>query len=240
MSGIRLVLARHGQAHCNVRGIIGGPRGCTGLTDLGRHQVRQLVVRLRAEHAANPIVAAYTTPLRRARESADIIERALAIPVRTMDDLREPDYGTADGQRWSDAVAAFGRVPALHPDQPLAPGAEAWTSYLDRAQSVLRAIVDRHPDGVVLIVGHGETITAAAHLFLNLDAAVRAAAGFTAHYASITSWEQQPLAATFPDDRWRWTLLQHNDIAHLPEKPFSPVREHSCAGERASRNRSTS
>ena len=36
--GTRLVLVRHGEAECNVAGIVGGPQGCTGLTDLGRVQ----------------------------------------------------------------------------------------------------------------------------------------------------------------------------------------------------------
>ena len=35
-----LILTRHGEAHCNVAGIAGGDRACTGLTERGRHQVR--------------------------------------------------------------------------------------------------------------------------------------------------------------------------------------------------------
>jgi 2,3-bisphosphoglycerate-dependent phosphoglycerate mutase len=216
MSGpTRLILARHGQAHCNVHGIIGGPRGCTGLTSHGRHQARQLADRLRADHTQDPITAAYTTPLRRARETADIIADHLDLPVNTLDDLREPDYGDADGKPWTDVVAAFGRIPAQHPDHPIATGAETWTAYLKRATTALRDILVRHIGGTVLIVGHGETVTAAAHLFLDLAASVRASAAFAAHYASITRWEQQPLAWTRPGAGWRWTLLTHNDTAHL-------------------------
>jgi len=211
----RLILARHGQAHCNVRGIIGGPRGCTGLTDHGHHQARQLAGRLRSEHATAPITAAYTTPLRRARETADIIADQLAMPATTVDDLREPDYGDADGKPWTDVVAAFGHIPAQHPDQPIAPGAESWAVYLQRTTATLRGILDRHRGGTVLLIGHGETVTAAAHLFLDLAAGLRASAAFAVHYASITRWEQQPLAWTRPEAGWRWTLLTHNDTAHL-------------------------
>jgi hypothetical protein len=42
----RIVLIRHGEAVCNVNGIVGGERGCTGLTDLGRRQVVALAERL--------------------------------------------------------------------------------------------------------------------------------------------------------------------------------------------------
>ena len=42
----RIVLVRHGEAECNLNHIIGGPKGCTGLTALGRHQVAALADRL--------------------------------------------------------------------------------------------------------------------------------------------------------------------------------------------------
>ena len=43
-----LILTRHGEANCNVVGIAGGDRACTGLTDRGRHQVELLAGRLHA------------------------------------------------------------------------------------------------------------------------------------------------------------------------------------------------
>lgn len=215
MNPTRLILVRHGQAHCNVAGVIGGRRGCTGLTDRGRHQARLLADQLSTDHAEAPITAAYTTPLPRARETADILSDALSLPITTMQDLREPDYGEADGQSWSQVVAAFRRIPAQHSDHPIAPGAESWTVYVRRATVALRGIIARHTGESVLIVGHGETVTTAAHLFLGLAADTRASVAFTVHYASITRLEQQPLAWTRPEAGSRWTLLCHNDTAHL-------------------------
>ena len=46
----RLLIARHGEARCNVAGLAGGDKTCTGLTDLGRRQVQLLAARLREEH----------------------------------------------------------------------------------------------------------------------------------------------------------------------------------------------
>lgn len=215
MNPTRLILARHGQSHCNVHGIIGGLRGCTGLTDHGRHQAQRLAGRLGAEHASQAITAAYTTPIRRARETADIVAGHLDLPLQTVNDLREPDYGDADGQPWTEVVAGFGRIPAQHPHRPLAPGAESWTTYLQRSTTALQALLTRHAGETLLVIGHGETITAAAHHFLHLDADQRATIAFAVHNASITRWEQQPLAWTLPDAGWRWTLLTHNDTTHL-------------------------
>src|SRR5262245_26197494 len=42
----RIVLIRHGEARAGVSGIIGGPKGDTGLTDLGRSQAELLRDRL--------------------------------------------------------------------------------------------------------------------------------------------------------------------------------------------------
>jgi len=217
MNPTRLILARHGQAHCNVRGIIGGPRGCTGLTDHGRHQARQLADRLRAYHTQTPITAVYTTPLPRVRETADIIAVHLVLPVTVEHNLREPDYGDADGKPWTDVVTAFGRIPAQHADHPIAPGAETWTTYLHRAAAILRDILAGHTGETILVVGHGETVTAAAYFFLGLAADLRASVAFAVDYASITRWEQQPLAWTQPGAGWRWTLLTHNGTAHLSQ-----------------------
>ena len=212
-----LTLVRHGQAHCNALGIIGGPNSCTGLTSHGRHQARQLAERLGRDHAGRPFDAAYTTPLLRARETAGIVAARLDLPVTIIDDLREPDYGDADGKPWADVVTAFGRIPALHPDEPIAPGAETWAAYLRRATAALQVIIGRHAGGTMLVIGHGETVTAAAHLFLGLPASARAGAAFAAHYASITRWEQQPLAWTRPGAGWRWTLTACNDTMHLAQ-----------------------
>lgn len=215
----RLALVRHGLARCNVDGVIGGRRGCTGLTDLGRDQARRLGDRLLAEHGDSAITAVYASPLLRARQTAEIVTGQLGLPFTVEDDLREPDYGEADGARWADVVAAFGMVPNEHPDLPIACGAEPWTAYLARVGAALNAVLARHPGGNVLVVGHGETVSAAAYLFLGLDARTQRSAGFEVYHASITRWRQQPLSATNPDLGRRWALVTHNDTAHLLPRP---------------------
>jgi 2,3-bisphosphoglycerate-dependent phosphoglycerate mutase len=39
MQPAELLIARHGEAHCNRNQIVGGPKGCKGLTDRGRRQI---------------------------------------------------------------------------------------------------------------------------------------------------------------------------------------------------------
>lgn len=230
MSGTRLVLARHGQAHCNVRGVIGGPRGCTGLTSRGRTEAGRLAARLHHLHQHSPVAALYTSPIRRVVETAAPTATALGLRAQVLHDLREPDYGTCDGQPWSEVVARFGKIPARHPDLPLGPGAETWNHHYQRVRALLIRLLDHHDGQTIAVIAHGETITAAAHLFLNLPTSARADVAFAADNAALTIWEQQPLSWTRHDAGTRWALTSHNDTTHLTSPP-QPRKKHTTAQE---------
>lgn len=209
-----LVLARHGEANCNTTGIVGGERGCTGLSPTGRVQVERLAARLAREHHTRPFEASYGTPRRRVRETIDIISGVLPIPATIVDDLRGPDHGDADGRPWHEIKTVFAGPPQHNPDQPYAPGSETWNQYLNRATAALRMILDRHSGQRVLIAAHGETIEAAHVLLLQLPAAVRPALGFVTDHACITRWQQH--VNRF--DRHVWMLAAHNDTLHLTDQ----------------------
>jgi probable phosphoglycerate mutase len=139
----------------------------------------------------------------------------LGLNAEIMADLAEQDHGSADGQPWAEVVAAYGGIPALDADRPLAPGGETWREYLRRARAAIAEITAHYHGERVLIVGHGETIDAAFHFFLGLSENGRATAAVAAHNASLTTWSQQPLSWNRPAAGWRWTLTGHNDISHL-------------------------
>ena len=206
-----LVIARHGEAVCNTTGIVGGDGGCTGLTHRGRQQAHLLADRLVAEHRHRPYDALYTTPRLRVRQTADIIATLLGLTATTEPDLRGPDHGDADGKQWHDIKTAFGGPPQHDPDHPYASGSETWNQYLQRATSALRAILDRHPNRRILIVGHGETIEAAHTLLLDLPAGACLRLGFVTSQVGLARWQQH--LNRF--GRRVWMLATHNDTAHL-------------------------
>lgn len=214
MTAAALLIARHGEAHCNREQFIGGPRGCRGLTRLGREQAALLSTRLAAA-TDQPVDVLYASPLRRTRETAGIVGDRLGLDVLIDNDLAEQDYGTGDGRPWADVVADFGGIPALEPDRPLAPGGETWRQYLARSRAALQRILTRHPGQHVLIVGHGETVDTAFRLFLNLPADSRASSSVAVHHTSLTAWSRQPVSQFRPDAGRRWELRVHNDICHL-------------------------
>lgn len=219
MDTTKIIVARHGEAWCNREQYVGGPRSCRGLTPQGQVQASLLAKRLAAEHATRPIDALYTTPLRRAQETAHIIGTVLGLRAQIEPDLREPDYGAADGLPWTKVVAEFGDAPALHPTRAVAPGAETWVEFLTRACAALRQIVARHEGQQVLIVAHGETIIAAHHLFLGVPDEQVLPLGFLCHPAALSTWAKVPVSWTRPELGLRWALETHNDTQHL-EEPY--------------------
>lgn len=206
-----LVIARHGEARCNVFGIVGGERGCTGLTERGHRQARQLAARLGAAHKQNPFDAFYTTPRERVRQTADLSAEALGMTATVEPELRGLDHGDADGQRWHDIKTTFGGPPHHDPDTPCAPRAETWNQYLERAGAALQTIIHRHAGQRILIIGHGETIEAAHTLLLDPTPEARRSTGFITDHACIARWQLH--VNRF--GREVWMLAVHNDTAHL-------------------------
>jgi probable phosphoglycerate mutase len=206
-----LLLTRHGQARCNAAGIVGGPKTCTGLTDLGRQQVETLATRLRQEHTSRAVAALYAGPRRRLQESGQIIADILEMPLNVEPGLDGPDHGTADGRPWHEVKTAFRGSPESSPDRPWAAGSETWNGYLRRATAFLATLIERHEGERIVLAAHGETVIAAHTLLLGLPPGRQAS--FVTDHASLTRWQRH--RNRFGDHRW--LLAVHNDIAHLKE-----------------------
>jgi 2,3-bisphosphoglycerate-dependent phosphoglycerate mutase len=203
-----LILTRHGEAHCNVAHIVGGDITCTGLTDWGRHQVELLADRLRAE---DPCHVLYATCRRRTQESAEILSGRLELPIHVEPGLTGPHHGEADGRPWDEIKTAFGGPPHSDPDRSYAPGSETWNQYLARASAALADIVQRHHGQRILIAGHGETVDAAAMLFLGLPPGFSTRAGFETRHAALSRWHMNRNRL----GQELWILTAHNDTRHL-------------------------
>lgn len=206
-----LLIARHGEAACNVTGVVGGDRGCTGLTSRGRHQVERLASRLAREHSDHPFDVVYATPRRRVDETAEIVTRVLGLQAVVEAGLLGPEHGDADGHPWQEIKTAFGGPPQHRPDLPYAPGAESWTAYLHRATHALEKIITRHSGQRILVLAHGETIEAAHTLLLDLPPGTCRRARHITDHACLTRWQLH--VNRF--DQSVWMLATHNDTRHL-------------------------
>src|SRR5262245_19609065 len=99
---MRHVLVRHGDAHAGLHGVVPGPLGCAGLTDLGRRQAEALRDHLfETGHLRADVLVSSVLP--RAVETARIIAPGLGFDEFTQDcGLCEVHTGEADGVAWSE------------------------------------------------------------------------------------------------------------------------------------------
>lgn len=150
----KVVLIRHGRSTANADGVLAGRSEGIGLDDVGRAQADAL----RAALDGVPVAGAYTSPLRRCRETA-----ALAgLPEATViDALTECDYGSWTGR----ALAELAKDPAWaeiqnRPSAVTFPGGEAMAAMARRSVAAVADLVSRHEGGIVLVFSHGDPIKA--------------------------------------------------------------------------------
>ena len=73
----RLIFVRHGESQVTVNRVVGGPRSCIGLSDLGRRQAANLRDRWTQNSEFTPdLVISSAYP--RAKETAEIVLPAFA------------------------------------------------------------------------------------------------------------------------------------------------------------------
>ena len=216
-SGVsRVVLIRHGEAQCNLNRVVGGRKGCTGLSDLGRRQVAALADRLYESGELRRATALYASVLPRAVETADRLRAVVGPgpatlgPVREDCDLCELHPGECDGMVREDVVETFG-VPDWDrdPSAPIAPGGESWSAFVVRASDGVRHLVERHPGELVVAAVHAGVIEATMIRFLGITPEVYRRGWVRILHASMTEWEWVP-----SEDRW--ILLRFNDACGIP------------------------
>jgi broad specificity phosphatase PhoE len=215
----RIVLIRHGEAQCNLNHVIGGPKGCTGLTDLGRRQVAALADRLFESGELRQAAALYSSVLPRAVETAERLRPVVGPgptalgPVRRRADLSEVHPGESDGMDWTELVETYG-VPDWDkdPNVPIAPGGESWTSFVARASGAVRNIVQEHPGELVVAAVHAGVIEATMIAFLKVPPETYRRGWVRIVHASMTEWEWVP-------SENRFILLRFNDWCGVPRAP---------------------
>jgi broad specificity phosphatase PhoE len=217
----RMVLVRHGEAVCNVSGVCGGRRGCDGLTERGRGQVIGLRDRLLATGELAGTNALYASVLPRAIETAELLAPALAVAVagtvpgpEVIQEcgLCELHPGEADGLSWGEFTDRFGTLDwDTDPDQPIAPGGESWTGFVNRVAENLDLVAAAHPGQLVVVACHAGVVEASLLAKLPVAGGLSGARlQLRTEHASMTTWE-------IDGDRWR--LLRYNDAVELVAAP---------------------
>ncbi len=206
-----LYLIRHGEAVSNVEPIIGGMRGDVGLTALGIAQAERLRDRLAATHEI-PADVLIASNLPRARQTAEIIQPALGVPVRLDESVQEMRPGDADGMRLDEFKARYG-IPDFRRDpfRPLATNGENWPAFMLRVGEALDRITHVNEGQSIVVVSHGGVIEGSFAYFMGLPTLAAPRIDFFPHNTSITHWQRRKRA----DDSYYWRLVAYNDVLHL-------------------------
>ena len=150
---VQIVLVRHGATDWNLQG------RCQGATDrelseAGIRQAEQISALLSEEK----FHAVYSSNLRRARQTAELISRPHDLPVLIEDELRELDHGALEGRTFNEIKNSYGEFLTRWRSEPAeicVPGGERLVDVAERAWKGLNDIVRRHPEAPrILVVSH--------------------------------------------------------------------------------------
>lgn len=194
-----LLLARHAEPERVAPGSASTPADPV-LTERGREQAERLARWLRHE----PIDAVLTSPLRRARETADVVGDALGIAVEVVGGLEEYDARSnsyipveelreTKDHHWRAMIE--GRWEEFGGEDP--------DTFRARVVPVVDAIIGRFPGGRVVAVCHGGVINVYLAALLGMERHL----WFEPGYTSITR-----VAAARTGER---SLVTLNETAHL-------------------------
>jgi probable phosphoglycerate mutase len=205
---MRLILVRHGEAHAGFHGPIAGPKGCRGLTDLGRRQAEALRDHLAATGRVRADVL-LSSVLPRAVETAQIIGPGLGLATSAHDcDLCEVHTGIADGVDWSQYNDRFGSFDMeAEPDRVFAADGDSWNSFHVRVGRTLDRLARDHAGQTVVAACHAGVIMASMRLLLGI-ADPATSAHLRPTNTGLTEWEHEP-------ELGAWILRSYNETDHL-------------------------
>jgi len=153
---MQLILIRHGETLWNKNKRVQGTSDID-LSEAGIEQARKLAVSLEHE----PIGTIYTSPLIRARRTAEMINRFHQSPVEIFEELMEMSMGDFEGLSFEDLMAResdFLRRWIADPASVRMPNGETLNELQMRAWSRIEKIILR--DENALVVSHNFTIAA--------------------------------------------------------------------------------
>ncbi|HEY1096301.1 MAG TPA: histidine phosphatase family protein [Alphaproteobacteria bacterium] len=150
---MKIYLVRHGETTGDIEDRIGGSYD-DHLTSLGREQLAKTAQKL----ADKNIEIIFSSPLVRARESAQIIQQAIGSPIEIVDGFRERHYGVITGMLKSEAKAKYPEAIERHSDLTYThPDGESYPDFYQRVVNAFASVTNEN-DRTMAIIGHGGSL----------------------------------------------------------------------------------
>jgi broad specificity phosphatase PhoE len=196
-------LARHGETKWNAENRICG-RSDVPLSEAGRRQAKRLAERLK------PISfdALYSSPLKRAIDTARFISERIGLEPVVDDRLVELDYGQWEGKTLEEIMkndVNTLRAWEADPGEVAPPGGESGLAAQQRVVHFLDSLAARHPKGQVAVVFHKTVCRLAICHVLGMS---------PSDYRRKLIMENAALSIIQPSED-DWQLITYNDTSHL-------------------------
>jgi len=164
----QIIFLRHGQAKNNTERILAGRTEGVPLTETGIKQ---------SEHTAEllkhmNISAIYSSPIERAKHTAEIAGKHNSLDVTIDDRLNELDMGKFTGMPYDDIFKSHGNVFMKFYNGELEiahNGVETFPDVKKRILGIVEHVIEKHPDENVLLVTHMDPIKAMLSTVIDLS-----------------------------------------------------------------------
>lgn len=154
---MRLLFVRHGETDWNVENRIQGGTD-TALNETGLEQARQLGQKLAEQKLM--IAKIYSSKLKRAHKTAEIVGELLGVDVESVDGLEEMNLGQWEGMRWHEVKETYPEEYEewyLNRRYQKTPNGESYQELLERVLPALTYITQKE-ENIVLVVTHSANI----------------------------------------------------------------------------------
>ncbi len=163
-----IIFLRHGQAKNNTERILAGRTPGVPLTEEGVDQSEKAAKFLEDMN----ISAIYSSPIERAKNTAEIVGKHNSIDVRIDERLIELDMGKFTGMPYDEIFSSHGNVFMKFYNGELEiahNGVETFVEVKKRIQGIVDHVIENHPDENVVLVTHMDPIKAMLSTIVSLS-----------------------------------------------------------------------
>ncbi len=155
----QIIFLRHGQAKNNTERILAGRTEGVPLTEIGIKQAEETAELLKHMN----ISTIYSSPIERAKHTAEIAGKYNSLDVTIDDRLNELDMGKFTNVPYDEIFKSHGNVFMKFYNGELEiahNGVETFSNVKKRVLEIVEHVIEKHPDENVLLVTHMDPIKA--------------------------------------------------------------------------------